>query len=105
MVVIVSAIVSIGGGLILVPSLGVLGAAIVISVIDLAGWLVSLPFYKHTIGSLQLRIWILPFLGGSTIVGCSLLLQYLHVSLWVRGPLAALAYLPFSAGFIKSQFI
>ena len=95
MVVIISTVVSVGGGLLLVPRLGVVGAAVVVAAIDFAGWLSSLPFYRRKIGSLQFRAWGRPALGGGAVVAISLLLQTLGLSVWFRLPLVLLTYLPF----------
>lgn len=93
-VVIVSAIVSVGGGLLLVPRFGALGAAMAMAVVDLSGWLVSLPAYRRTVGSLQLRIWLWPMAGAVAVAAVSLGLQALQVPWPVRIPLACLCYLP-----------
>jgi O-antigen/teichoic acid export membrane protein len=94
-VAVVAAVVSVGGGLLLVPRLGAIGAALVVACIDLAGWLVSLPYYRHVVGSLQFRAWIWPVLGAGCITIFSLLFQAVGLSMWVRAPLAMLAYAPF----------
>jgi O-antigen/teichoic acid export membrane protein len=88
-------IISVGGGLMLVPRMGILGAALVVASIDLAGWLVSLPYYRRTIGSLQFRAWLQPLLGGGCIVGACLLMQAIGLPVWVRVPVSAFTYIPF----------
>jgi O-antigen/teichoic acid export membrane protein len=93
--VLVCTIISVGGGLILVPRLGILGGALVVASIDLAGWLVSLPYYRRTIGSLQFRAWLQPLLGGGCIVGACFLMQAIGVPVWVRVPVSAFTYTPF----------
>lgn len=93
-VVVVSAIVSIGGGLLLVPILGSLGAAITIALVDLAGWLVSLPAYRAAVGSLQMATWIRPLVGVLCACGASLLLQAADVPFLVRVPIALAVYAP-----------
>jgi len=92
MVVCASALVSVGGGLILVPVYGLWGAALVITCIDLAGWLVSLRTYRTVIGSLNLDIWIRPMLGGLLAVCSSLFLQSAGASIWIRVPIMIFAY-------------
>jgi len=94
-VVIVCTILSIGGGFLLVPRFGIFAAALIVSSIDVTGWLVSLPYYKRTIGALQFRAWFRPLLGGGCIIGTCLLLQAMGVPVWVRVPVSAFAYLPF----------
>lgn len=84
LVVTVSAIVSIGGGFILVPRFGEIGASIVVIFIDLCGWLVSLPYYKKAVGSLHLKTWILPALGAITVIVVSSALQYIGISFFIR---------------------
>lgn len=93
--VIASAVVAIGGGLLLVPRAGALGAALAVAGVDFAGWLVSLPNYQRTIGSLQFRAWLRPALGGGCIVAASLLMQKLGWPLWARIPLSAMTFVPF----------
>jgi PST family polysaccharide transporter len=95
LVVIVSSIVSVGGGLLLVPRLGAFGAAIAISLVDLSGWLVSLPAYRKAIGSLQLNVWRWPLAGALFVALASLGLRALEVPWPVRIPLACAGYLPF----------
>ena len=102
LVVIVSAIVAIGGGLILIPRFGAMGAAVVVAVIDFSGWLISLPYYRRTIGSLHLSTWIMPALGAVSIVLMSLLLQKIGLPVWVRIPLATCCYIPFVISEIKT---
>lgn len=95
LVTLVSAVVAIGGGLILVPILGSMGAAIAIAFVDLSGWLVSLPAYRKEVGSLQLVTWRAPLLGAVVVAAVTLGLQHLNVPWPVRIPLALCAYLPF----------
>jgi len=95
LVVVVSAVVAVGGGFWLVPRIGALGAALVISSIDLCGWLVSLPFYREKIGSLQFRTWLLPLLGAGGIIASSFFLQQAGLPVWGRIPVSALIYAPF----------
>ena len=94
-VVIVSTIVSVGGGLLLVPRMGAVGAAVAIAFVDLSGWLVSLPAYRRAIGSLQLTAWIAPLLGAAIVAVVTLGLRALQVPWPVRIPLACACYLPF----------
>jgi O-antigen/teichoic acid export membrane protein len=95
MVVSVCALVSVGGGLLLVPLLGLWGAALVITSIDCVGWLISLPGYRATVGSFQFGIWLWPAVGGVLVACLSLILQQLGIPVWVRAPLITLAYTPF----------
>lgn len=92
--VVASLIVSIGGGLFLVPAFGCVGAALAVCGIDLAGWLTSLPRYKKVVGSLNLRAWIVPIIWGSAAAGLVLFLQALDVTVWLRVPLAMVVYFP-----------
>lgn len=105
LVVIVSAIVAIVGGLILIPSFGAIGAAVVVAVIDLSGWLISLPYYRRTIGSLHLSTWIMPALGAGSIILMSLLLQKIGLPVWGRIPLATCCYIPFVISEIKTTIL
>jgi O-antigen/teichoic acid export membrane protein len=101
----VSAIVSVGGGLLVVPRAGMMGAALVVSAIDLVGWLVSLPYYQRVVGSLQFEVWWRPVLGAGCIVASCFLLQALGLAVWARVPLAALAYLPFVHGEMRTFIV
>jgi O-antigen/teichoic acid export membrane protein len=95
MVVSVCALVSVGGGLLLVPLLGLWGAALVITSIDCVGWLVSLPAYRTTIGSLQFGVWLWPAVGGLLIASTSIILQKMDLPVWARAPLITMGYVPF----------
>jgi O-antigen/teichoic acid export membrane protein len=94
-VVSVCAVVSVGGGLLLVPLLGLWGAALVITCIDCVGWLVSLPAYRVTVGSLQFGVWVWPALGGLFVASCSIVLQMLGFPVWARAPMITMTYIPF----------
>jgi len=83
-VVIVSAIISVGGGLLLVPKLGLKGAAIIVIFVDLCGWLVSLPYYKKITGSFHINLWALPALGAITIIFIAIGFQMFGVPFWIR---------------------
>jgi len=102
LVVIVSAAISIVGGIIFVPWLGVIGAAIAISLIDLSGWLASTPTYRNMIGSLRLRLWIKPALGFMGMIGILFFLQKINWPLYLRIPIAAILYLAWMNTEIKS---
>jgi O-antigen/teichoic acid export membrane protein len=95
LVVVVSALVSVGGGLLLVPRFGALGAAGVVALIDLSGWLVSLPYYRRSIGSLHLGTWLMPALGALCIIVVSGVLQKAGLEVWWRIPLVAFCFVPF----------
>jgi O-antigen/teichoic acid export membrane protein len=79
LVVVASAFISVGCGLILVPRIGLIGAAITISLVDLAGWLISLPYYKKIIGSFQFEAWKKPIIATviSGMIGGLLQLSFL----------------------------
>ena len=94
-VVAVSALVAVGGGLVLVPRYGAMGGAMVIAAIDLAGFAVSVPEYRRKVGGLDFAGWLGPLLYGLGTIGLSLALQQLPLPLLVRLPLAAL---PFAVG-------
>ena len=66
--VFISGIVSVGGALIAIPYFGITGAAIVISFVDLAGFLFSVPYYKKYIAPLQIKKWIAPCMVGVLII-------------------------------------
>jgi O-antigen/teichoic acid export membrane protein len=100
--VIANTLVTIGGGLWLVPRRGLWGAALVVACTDLTGWLVSLPYYRKTIGAIQFSAWIRPLLGAACIVGSCFLMQALRWPVWVRVPISALTYIPFVFEDIRS---
>jgi O-antigen/teichoic acid export membrane protein len=104
LVVAVSMVVAVGGGLTLVPLLGTLGAAIVVSAIDVAGWLASLRAYRASVGSIQAGAWLRPAAGGAAIAVTSLALQAASVPVWARVPLALAAFVPFALREVKGVF-
>ncbi len=104
LVVLTSAVVSVAGGLLLVPRLGEVGAALAVACIDLSGWLVSLPFYRRRIASLQLTAWLWPAVGAACIVLICVLLQAGGVPLWVRVPIAAATYTALQSRDLKRAF-
>ena len=95
LVALVSSVISIAGGLWLVPWLGLKGAAIVIIFIDLGGWIVSLPFYKRISGSFHFDLWVFPVLGAVTIVLISNGIRSYDTPLWIRITLYAIGYVCF----------
>ena len=101
-VVALGTVVSVGGGLLLVPRLGPVGAAMVVAAIDLAGWLVSLPCYRRTIGTLDLRAWVWPLLGGVAVLLTSRILQECGLPLSARAPLEAASYAAVVAGPLRT---
>lgn len=94
-VVLVSAIISVGGGLLLVPKLGVKGASIIVIFIDLCGWLVSLPYYKKFVGSFHFNLWLIPAFGAITIIFIALGLQIFAFPFWIRILLCTICYVCF----------
>jgi O-antigen/teichoic acid export membrane protein len=105
MVVIGSVIVSVGGGLLLVPRLGIIGAGIVIAGVDLVGWLISLPHYRRMVNGLNFGIWLRPVLGAVSIILVSLFFQEMNLTMWIRIPLTSLVYIPFLIPDIKWMFL
>ncbi len=95
-VVLASAVVAIAGGLLLVPRYGLVGAAIAVSCIDLAGWLSSLPTYVRVIGSLQLMKWMYPILGALALIAVSSVLQKTGIAAPYRIFAELLAAFPFA---------
>ena len=55
---------SVIGGMLLVPSLGVWGAVLIVAILDLASWLVVLPAYRRVVGAFSLTEWIRPVVCG-----------------------------------------
>ena len=96
LVVAISAAVSVAGGFSLVPRFGATGAAVTVACIDCGGWIASLPYYQRTIGSLQLKAWTAPLLGGVTMYFASHMLQTWGMPLILRAPLVVAAYCPFA---------
>jgi O-antigen/teichoic acid export membrane protein len=105
MVVLGSVIVSVGGGLLLVPRLGIIGAGIVIAGVDLAGWLISLPHYRHVIGRMNFGIWLRPTMGAVFMVVVSLIFQWMEISMWIRIPVTSFVYVPFLIPDVKGMFV
>ncbi len=91
-VVVISAIISVGGGLILIPKFGVKGASIIVIFVDLCGWLVSLPYYKKFVGSFHFNLWVLPAFGAITIIFIAIGFQKFNVPFYIRIILYATCY-------------
>jgi hypothetical protein len=70
-----------------------MGAGIVWAAVCLSGWLVSLPQYRRSIGSLHLETWARPLLGAVAVILVSSVLQKAGVAVWARIPLEGAAYL------------
>jgi PST family polysaccharide transporter len=100
-VVAISCIISILGGIIMIPIFGVVGASIVISIVDFAGWLVSLPYFLKNIGSLGLARWKWSFLGSIAIIVFSFLAKDLMIPFFLRLTSMTFLYLIF----IKNQIV
>jgi O-antigen/teichoic acid export membrane protein len=95
LVVVASTIVSVGGGLILIPAIGIYGAAITVALIDMAGWLISLPYYKKEVGSFQFIAWVQPMKAALISGIIALLLQQISVPFLLRVLCVCCAYLFF----------
>lgn len=91
-VVVVSTVVSIVGGLFLVPWLGLAGAACAVSGVDLAGWLVSLRSYRQALGRWNLDVWLAPMLGAGLLAMSSQLLQNAGAAIPIRVAIGAALY-------------
>jgi O-antigen/teichoic acid export membrane protein len=108
MVVIVSAVVSIVGGFILVPMMGILGATIVICLIDFSGWLISVPAYKKTIGSMNIKWWLMPAGAFIFISIISIGFKTLNIPVWPRliieGLVAIAVFLFFLKELLRQKF-
>ena len=91
-ITIVSAIVSVAGGLIIIPIYGIIGAAYVIALIDLSGFMLSAPYYKNVIGTLQLSKWLFPL--GVGIISAALLyfLRLEGFGVCIRMPVMTMFY-------------
>jgi O-antigen/teichoic acid export membrane protein len=62
----IAGLVAVGAGLVLTPAWGASGAALAASLIHPVGWLVALPEYRRTVGSIEWSAWKLP---GAAAVG------------------------------------
>ena len=91
-VVAVSSAVAVGGGLLMVPWLGSVGAAIVVALLDFAGLCVSIPAYRASVGRLGWGAWLGPAGLAALTVVLSTLLQRTSLPLIPR---LALASVPF----------
>jgi O-antigen/teichoic acid export membrane protein len=96
-----SGIASIAGGALLVTRFGVIGAAWVMVGINLVGFIIPLPAYRTTIGTFGFEAWKLPLLGGITVVCVGLILQQTDLTVWIRGPIEVLVYMPFGLRSIR----
>ena len=90
----VSACFAFAGSLFLVPHCGAKGAALTIAGLDLLAWAATLRDYRHTIGSLNLRGWIIPLCGSLLMLCASLELQHIGIPLIVRLPVCLLLCVP-----------
>ena len=75
-VVLISAIVSLVGGMLVIPHFGIIGASYVISSIDLFGWLIALYYYRKVFKTFNFSLWIKPILF---IIFFSCVLYNLHL--------------------------
>jgi O-antigen/teichoic acid export membrane protein len=62
-------VVSVGAGCLLTPGWGPAGGAVAASLIHPAGWLVALPAYRRTVGSLELAGWTRPLAAAAAMIG------------------------------------
>lgn len=84
---------SVGGGIVLVPAYGVAGATAVVASLDCAIWLVTLPSYQRTMHSSFLLAWVRPLLAGAALACWLLLAAWAHLSFWIRLPGGVALYL------------
>jgi O-antigen/teichoic acid export membrane protein len=94
-VVIVSTIISIGGGFLLIPYFGAIGASVIIVLIDLFGWLVSLPTYNKVIGKVNFNDWKYPILGAIIIIFLSKFLVKIDLYFPIRICISTIIYFVF----------
>lgn len=92
-VVVVGAVVSVGGGLALVPPFHLLGGAVAVSIADLAAWLAASRDYRRVVGPLGLRSWARPLAGVCLMALICFALERAAVPFWLRAPAALLGYL------------
>jgi O-antigen/teichoic acid export membrane protein len=94
-VVLVGAVLSIGGGLLLVPRFGLIGAAATIACIDLGAWAASLAPYRRTIGAVHAGTWLRLGVGTGLAAGFVFVLRSYGAPLWLRIPAYIAIYAPF----------
>lgn len=61
-----TAVVSVGGGIALVPAFGLFAATVIVSALDLVTWLLTLPVHRRVAGTIYLGAWVRP--GGAALV-------------------------------------
>ncbi len=75
---------SVGGGVVLVPRYGIVGATAVVASLDMAIWLVTLPAYHRALQRRFLRAWGRPLLAGVALVAWLLLATAGHIGFGFR---------------------
>jgi O-antigen/teichoic acid export membrane protein len=88
----VAAVVSVVGGILLIPRFGLTGAAAVMAALDLTAWTASLPFYKRHIGSYQFRFWLMPVAGCAGMIASDIYCQSIGISFIYRTVISLLIY-------------
>lgn len=94
-VIIAMAITAIAGGVLIIPSFGLAGAAWVLVLTEFVGLIFSFAPFKQAVGSLELLAWAFPITGAIIVILVSFILQNLNLNLWFRFPIEAIVYLPF----------
>lgn len=79
-------------GFIFIPIYGLIGAAIVVAIIDFAGWLVSLKKYKQIIGDISINKWTRPAVAAVLIIVLSSLDFISEINIFFRLVLYLIAF-------------
>jgi len=101
-VVAVSCVVAVGGGLVLVPWLGTIGAAAAVAAMHVAGWIAALPALRRITGSFDAGGWVLPLAGAGLAIALSLVLQAAGVPFWIRVAACGAVYLAAVWRYVRS---
>ncbi len=89
------AAVAIIGGLLLIPSFEIIGAAITFVLIDLVALIASIFWYRKIIGTFNFQAWIFPLIGFVIVVICSTFMKVNNTPTLVRFIMEGLIYSAF----------
>jgi O-antigen/teichoic acid export membrane protein len=84
---------SVVGGLLLVPTLGLLGATVVVSLLDFLAWSVTLRTHWRLSGTLFLHEWVRPVVAALLVAAWLLLGSALGITFVPRAAIGGVFYL------------
>jgi O-antigen/teichoic acid export membrane protein len=87
-----TAVFSVGAGFAVVPSIGLMGATVVVSMLDLVAWLFTLPVLGQLSRDRFLTEWTRPAVGGAVVVALLLIAAAASMPFLVRAGIAGSVY-------------